>query len=43
MNCVDFPKTLCLPVLASFADSKLVDFALARFYESRAIYGMYVY
>ena len=45
------PKTLCSPVLASFADSKLLDFSRAsdsmtfrinKRYVSRAVYGMYV-
>ena len=26
-NAYGFPKMLCLPVLASFADSKLLDFS----------------
>ena len=43
------PKTLCSPVLASFADSKLLDFARAsdsmakRINRLCAMYGMYVH
>ena len=31
MNCVDFSENICSPVLVLFADSKLLDFARARF------------